>query len=72
MEIFVEVILAAILGANPLHHGHVVLAPGLLERERPVERVRIVQRYVCGQSSAVLADRELLHDMELLSMGRAE
>ena len=72
MEILIEVILPAALGANHLRHRRLVLAPCLFKCERPVERVWIFHRYDRGQSPTVLADREPLDDVEFLSVRRAE
>src|SRR3984893_3798569 len=71
-EIMIEVIYPGGLGANHLPHRHLVLAPGLFECERPVERVWIFHRYDRGQSPSVPADREPLDDVELLGVRRAE
>jgi len=72
MEILIEVIHPGGLGANHLPHRYRILAPGLLECERPIERVGIFHRHDRGQRPAVLADREPLDDVEFLSVRRAE
>jgi hypothetical protein len=72
MEVLIEVILPAALGANHLRHRRLVLAPCLFKCERPVERVGIFHRYDRGQRPAVLADREPLDDVEFLCVRRTE
>ena len=71
MEILIEVIVH-VLGANPLRHRQLVLAPCLFKYERPVERVGIFRRYDRGQRPSVLADREPLDDVEFLCVRRTE
>ena len=72
MEVLIEVILPAALGANHLRHRGLVLAPCLLKCERRVERVGIFHPYDRGQRPAVLADREPLDDVEFLGVRRTE
>ena len=69
---FLIEVIVHVLGANRLRHRHLVLAPCLFKRERPVERIGIFHRYDRGQRPAVLADREPLDDVEFLCVRRTE
>src|SRR5882672_6441486 len=72
IEILLEMVDAAVIGANVLLDRHIVPAPNLLERERRVEGVLVFHLHDGGQAFAVRTDREVFHDVELVGVRRAE
>ncbi|MNC93298.1 hypothetical protein D3C83_98930 [compost metagenome] len=72
MKVEVKVIDAFVLGADILLDRRIVPAPHLLQRQRPVERVRVVHRHDRGHALPVRRDGEALDDMQLLAVRRAE
>src|SRR6266700_452942 len=72
IEILLEMVDAAVIGANRFLYRHIVPAPDVLQRERLVEGIGVFHFHDNSQIFCIRTDGEAFHDVELIRVGRAE